>query len=161
MRFLEKQIDRHRTAIIRRRFSKPVQLLLDDGILNEESNFFDYGCGYGEDVSFLKKVNISAHGYDPHFAKNEKLIQSDIVNLGYILNVIENLEERTETLIKAFDLAGDLLVVSVMIRDNVPLGENEKECCDGIVTSWNTFQRYFKQGEFRDYLDKIFPEASV
>lgn len=44
------EILRHRTAILRRKFSKPVQLLLDDGILDSTTTFFDYGCGQGEDV---------------------------------------------------------------------------------------------------------------
>ncbi len=155
------QIHRHRTAIVRRRFSKPVQLLLDDGILNKEASFFDYGCGYGEDISFLKKAGITAHGFDPHFANAEKLIQSDVVNLGYILNIIENPKERKETLLRAHSLAEHLLVASVMIRDNSPAGENEKECCDGIITSWNTFQKYFKQAELKEYLESNLPGSSV
>ena len=113
------EIFRHKTAIKRRKFSKPVQLLLYDAILNEDVSFFDYGCGYGEDVAYLKKLMFKAKRWDPFFAKGEEIQTTAVVNLGIILNIIEDPDERAETLRKAYDLAEDLLVVSVMIRDQV------------------------------------------
>ncbi|AFM12964.1 DNA phosphorothioation-associated putative methyltransferase [Turneriella parva] len=147
------QILRHRTALLRRRFSGPVQLLLDDGLLTTQTSFFDYGCGYGEDVKFLKKMQFEAAGWDPHFAPEKPKKGAQIVNLGYILNVIENAAERKETLKAAFDLSENLLVVAVMIRAAGPLVATEVAFGDGILTSWHTFQKYFSPREFREYLE--------
>ena len=145
-------IDRHKTAILRRRISKPVQLLLEDRLLTEETSFFDYGCGKGEDLSFLKKMKLNVSGFDRYYLPQGNKVKSSIVNLGYVINVIENPEERISVLQSAFDLAEDLLVVSVMIRDAV-VQTGEQEFGDGIITSWNTFQRYYTQKEFRTYLE--------
>jgi DNA phosphorothioation-associated putative methyltransferase len=147
------QVLRHRTALLRRRFSAPVQLLLDDGLLTPQTSFFDYGCGYGEDVKFLKKMQFDAAGWDPHFAPEKPKKGAQVVNLGYILNVIENPAERAQTLKAAFDLAENLLVVAVMIRAAGPLAATEVAFGDGILTSWNTFQKYFSPREFREYLE--------
>lgn len=147
------QVLRHRTALLRRRFSGPVQLLLDDGLLTIQTSFFDYGCGYGEDVKFLKKMQFDAAGWDPHYAPDKAKKKAQIVNLGYILNVIENPQERTETLKAAFDFAENLLVVAVMIRASGPLVATESSFGDGVLTSWHTFQKYYSPREFREYLE--------
>ncbi|MCB1327800.1 MAG: DNA phosphorothioation-associated putative methyltransferase [Leptospiraceae bacterium] len=147
------EIARHRTAILRRKLSKPVQLLIEDGILTKETPFFDYGCGRGEDIQILNRNGYTAAGWDPHFASRQKRQPASIVNLGYVLNIIEDPQERRDTLQEAAALASDLLVVSVMIRDNAPDQKSgEQSFGDGILTSWSTFQRYFSQSEFRSYL---------
>ncbi|MBB6481863.1 hypothetical protein [Spirochaeta isovalerica] len=46
----EKKIDRHKTAISRNNFSKPIQFLLKHNLLTEYKTLFDYGCGLGDDV---------------------------------------------------------------------------------------------------------------
>ncbi|MBA6293765.1 hypothetical protein H4J58_03910 [Colwellia sp. MB3u-70] len=43
------------------------------------------------------------------------------MNLGIVLNVIENVNERTETLQKAWQLSDKLLVVSVMLAGSAKL----------------------------------------
>jgi len=58
------EVDRGRTAIKRHRCSRPVALALADGIITGETSFFDYGCGYGADVEYLKGRKISATGWD-------------------------------------------------------------------------------------------------
>jgi len=116
--------------VLRRRFSGPVQLLLDDGLLTTGTSFFDYGCGYGEDVKFLKKMQFDAAGWDPHYASDKPKKPAQIVNLGYILNVIEDAAEREATLKAAFDVAERLLVVAVMIRASGPLVATETSFAD-------------------------------
>jgi DNA phosphorothioation-associated putative methyltransferase len=74
------------------------------------------------------------------------------VNLGFVLNVIEDPIERADVLAEAWSLATRLLVVSVMIR-----GSGTREGApfqDGIITSRQTFQRYFGQQEFQQYLEE-------
>ena len=53
------------------------------GYLDGQYNVFDYGCGRGDDVRGLIENNITASGWDPYFAKNEKRIEADLVNLGF------------------------------------------------------------------------------
>lgn len=149
------QVQRHRTAILRRKLSKPVQLLIDDGILSKDSTFFDFGCGRGEDVRILGRGGYQASGWDPHYADSQPKRRASIVNLGYVINIIEDPEERFVVTREAFDLAEDLLCVSVMIRDPGPdPATGERAFGDGVLTSWNTFQRYFAQSEARQYIQE-------
>ena len=107
------------------------------GYLDGQYNVFDYGCGRGDDVRGLIENNITASGWDPYFAKNEKRIEADLVNLGFVINVIEDIEERIEALEGAYSLAKKLLVISVMLPNQKTIGEPYK---DGILTKRNTFQ---------------------
>ena len=49
----------------------------------------DYGCGKGDDVRELEAHEIDVSGWDPTHNPEGALINSDIVNLGFVLNVIE------------------------------------------------------------------------
>lgn len=146
-------IDRHRTAILRRKLSKPVQLMLDDGILAEGISFFDYGCGRGEDVAFLRKLGIESQGFDPYYAPDTPRTGAEIVNLGFVLNVIEDPEERRVVLLDAYNLAQDLLCVSVISPD--PSALLNQPFRDGYITTWNTFQKYFDQTELFSLVESV------
>ncbi len=87
-------IERHRTAKARVELSRPVALALDDGVLRADESVFDYGCGRGGDVERLHHLGYEAAGWDPAHAPGEALREADVVNLGYVLNVIEDLAER-------------------------------------------------------------------
>jgi len=39
------EVQRHKTAIARYKFSKPIQSLIEYGLLKEEVSLLDYGCG--------------------------------------------------------------------------------------------------------------------
>src|SRR5437879_891273 len=95
--------------------SKPVALAIADGLITREKTVFDYGCGHGADVRYLKRQRVGVSGWDPHHAPKNTLTEADVVNLGYVLNVIENPQERDETLIDAYRLARELLIVSVRV----------------------------------------------
>ncbi|WP_200234961.1 hypothetical protein [Thiohalocapsa halophila] len=45
------------------------------------------------------------------------MVGADIVNLGLVINVIENVDEPLEALTRAWSLARGLLVVSVMLAN--------------------------------------------
>jgi DNA phosphorothioation-associated putative methyltransferase len=79
-------------------------------LLTEETSFFDYGCGYGADVQTLREKGYITAGWDPYYSPNTPLILADIVNLGYIINVIEKPEERREALINAWNLTQKVLL---------------------------------------------------
>jgi len=155
----ENRIEPHKTAISRSNLSAPMQFLARYGFLSGEYNIFDYGCGKGDDLHNLHQNGIDAKGWDPHYAPNNPKITSDIVNIGFVLNVIENQFERQQALQGAFTLADKLLVVSVMLyHQSSHKGERYK---DGYISSRNTFQKYYSQAEIKEYIDKTLKVESI
>ena len=120
-------------------------------LITPARTFFDYGSGLGKDIQYLRTKKIDATGWDPFYAPSAEKKRADIVNLGYVLNVIERPEERQQTLIDAFDLANQLLIVSVRVDKAI----GYEEFGDGQITSRNTFQKIFGQIEFRDYVQSV------
>jgi len=96
---------RHKTAIRRFQPSRPIALALEHQLIGSDVTVFDYGCGRGDDVRYLRECGISASGWDPHFYPGNPLQQAEVVNLGYVLNVIENPIERALVLAQALKLA--------------------------------------------------------
>lgn len=146
------KIDRQRTALRRHELSSPMQHLLTLGFLDGRRSLLDYGCGHGDDLNLLDAMGIDASGWDPVFRPDGDKRPSDIVNLGFVLNVIEDEEERREALKSAFDLAQEVLIASVMLGYRKKLSAFS-EYNDGIRTQRNTFQKYYTQDEFRTYLE--------
>ena len=60
-------IQRHRTAIRRLGHSRPVALAQTQGLIAPDFSFFDYGCGFGEDIQLLRDSGVQAEGWDPHY----------------------------------------------------------------------------------------------
>jgi hypothetical protein len=50
------------------------------------------------DVEALKALGYDAKGWDPAFQPNAPKVKSDVVNLGFVLNVIEEPQERADAL---------------------------------------------------------------
>ena len=132
--------------------SSPMRHLLRFGFLNGTQSVFDYGCGRGDDLRLLASMNVPATGWDPEYRPDGKQEPADVVNLGFVLNVIEDAEERRDTLRAAFALARKVLVVSVMLGYQ---REREQFAAfrDGVRTRRNTFQKYFAQDEFQSYVE--------
>src|SRR5207249_1086624 len=127
-----------RTAIRRLGHSRPVALAQAQGLIAPEFSFFDYGCGFGEDIHLLRATGIEAEGWDPHYRPEIARYPADCINLGYVLNVIEDIREREQTLRAAFDLARRVLVVSVRVDQSLNKGT---EFSDGLVTNSGSFQK--------------------
>src|SRR5262249_19539849 len=108
-------IQRHKTAIRRGDFSRPVKCLLRDGLIGKDVTFFDYGCGRGEDVELLTAEGIACGGWDQAYRPDAPRVEADVVNLGYVLNVIEDPQERADTLRRAWELCRQLLAVSAQV----------------------------------------------
>lgn len=147
-----KVVQRHKTAIRRRQLSTPLQALHRHGYLDGSRTLLDYGCGQGDDLCVLKENGISASGWDPYYSPNVSCETSDIVNLGFVVNVIENPEERVEALRQAFSRARELLVVAVMVGN--PGSERWQRWGDGFLTQRGTFQKYFTQAEISQLLSE-------
>ncbi|GBE94865.1 DNA phosphorothioation-associated putative methyltransferase [Nostoc cycadae] len=148
------EIDRHRAAIARTEISRPVRLAIEWSIINQDTTFFDYGCGYGGDVQRVGNLGYSSTGWDPYYYPNQQITPADVVNLGYVVNVIEDLEERNQSLIKAWELTRKVLIVAAQVLINAP-SKAQLAYNDGIVTSRNTFQKYYEQAELKKYIDEI------
>lgn len=154
-------ISRHKTAISRTELSRPVRLALTDGILRSGHSFFDYGCGLGDDQRLLSALGYSTAGWDPAHRPDGKIAPANVVNLGYVINVIENAAERAEVLSRAWALAQDVFIVSArMTMDSEFFGET-KEFADGLLTSRGTFQKLFEQTELRVWIDQVLGVSSV
>lgn len=153
-------IDRHKAAIVRNDVSRPVKLALEANLLSNKVSFFDYGCGHGGDVSRLTSQGIETAGWDPHYFPDNSLKSADVVNVGYVINVIENLAERRQALINAWNLTQKILIVSaqVLVSD---ASKNWVAYGDGVVTSRNTFQKYFEQEELKLYIDQVLGVDSI
>ena len=145
-------IERERTALRRTALSSPIQHLLRFGFLDGRTSLFDYGCGHGDDLRLLREMGIAAEGWDPVFRPDAERSPAEVVNLGFVLNVIEDAGERRATLEAAYGLARKVLIVSVMLGYE---GKREQFAAyqDGVRTQRNTFQKYFAQDEFRGYIE--------
>lgn len=148
------EIERHRAAILRNDLSRPVRSAIEWGILNKDTTFFDYGCGHGGDIERITKLGSTSAGWDPYYRPDAPRIPADIVNLGYVLNVIEDIDERRQALINAWELSCKVLIVStqVLINDR---SSNQMAYGDGIITCRNTFQKYYDQEELKNYIDEV------
>jgi DNA phosphorothioation-associated putative methyltransferase len=147
------KIDRHKAAISRNDFSKPMRLALETSLFTPETTFFDYGCGLGGDIERVAKLGYSSSGWDPYYRPDRPLSSADIVNLGYIINVIESQAERREALIKAWELTRKVLIVAAQVL--ITQGNSQIAYGDGVITTRNTFQKYYDQDELKLYIDQV------
>ncbi len=156
----ERGIDRYKTAIVRYELSGPMKILAKQGYLDGRFSIFDYGCGRGDDIRELEAHGLDVLGWDPVFSPDNDKINSDIVNLGFVLNVIEDKDERLEALLSAWELVDKMLVVSVMLANESYIAQFQSYK-DGVITSRNTFQKYYAQSEFKEYLERSLQEDAI
>lgn len=132
--------------------SRPLATAVRDEILQPGKSVFDYGCGRGDDLRHLAALGYTASGWDPNHRPKAERHKADIVNLGYVVNVIERLDERNATLRQAWNLTRDVLVVSSRLSwearhlEGRPLG-------DGLITSKGTFQKLYEQSELSAWIE--------
>ena len=157
---LRDAVDRHRTAIARSALSAPMQALARHGFLDGDLSVFDYGCGRGDDIAVLASAGINVSGWDPHYAPGTRHEESDVVNLGFVLNVIEEPSERVEVIQHAFALARRVLAVAVMLVGKTDTSRL-KSFKDGHLTAHNTFQKYFSQREAATLIGQAVGEEAI
>ncbi len=146
------EIERHRTAIRRNELSKPVRTAIEDQLISERTTVLDYGCGHGDDVRNLGTLGVKCVGWDPELRPNAMISPSDVVNLGYVVNVIEDPEERIEVLQSAWNYTRQTLVVAARV-DGDAESTGQKRFRDGCLTRLGTFQKFFEQSELRDWIE--------
>ncbi|CAA0097937.1 Uncharacterised protein [BD1-7 clade bacterium] len=154
------EIERHKTAISRDKLSTPMFLLAKRGFLNGKYSVLDYGCGRGDDIRELEAHDIECIGWDPVHCPETDLENCDIVNLGFVINVIEDKEERCETLLRAYSHCDKLTLVSAMLG-NERVFDRFKPYKDGVLTKRNTFQKYYMQGELQQFIETTLCQDAI
>ena len=153
--------NRHRTAISRTDYSRPIRTALADGLIGSDATVFDYGCGLGDDVRHLSLRGIPSWGWDPTHRRDGERTPAQVVNLGYVVNVIEDVGERAKCLARAWSYAERALIVSARLasqtRDFTPVGQY----ADGFVTSIETFQKLYEHRELKDWIEAQLAEPAI
>lgn len=153
-------VQRHRTALQRYSLSTPMQALFRHGYLDGRGTVFDYGCGRGDDIRILKGLGVDVAGWDPHFAPESAKREADVVNIGFVINVIEDVRERRAALMGAYKLARRVLAVAALIGGRTAY-EQHRLFRDGVLTTRGTFQKYFTQQELHEYLEEALGREPV
>jgi DNA phosphorothioation-associated putative methyltransferase len=83
-----------------------------------------------------------------------------VVNLGYVVNVIEQPVERCAVIRRAWDLTEDTLVVSARLTTELTDGSFTPHS-DGFLTARGTFQKFYEQQELRDWIDGTLDQSAV
>ena len=144
----------------RHALSRPVALAVDDGLVRQDRTFFDYGCGRGDDLLRLHGMGIPVSGWDPAFFPDEERTPSDVVNLGYVVNVVEDPGERAVVLAAAWELARQVLVVSARLDWEAADAAVDFQG-DGVVTGKRTFQKFFRHEELRAWIERVLRRRPV
>lgn len=151
------EVSRQKTAITRVGLSSPVAAMIECGMLTKDDDLFDYGCGMGDDVATLQADGYSAWGWDPAHRPDGRRAPADVVNLGFVINVIENPHERAETLRAAWSFARKGMTVSAMLTGRVDVSRQTQHG-DGYLTTRSTFQRYYAQDELMLFVNQTLGE---
>ena len=160
LRGLDVMVQRHKTAIGRAHLSRPIQLAFASGLIHPGITLLDYGCGRGDDLRILSGLGYDCIGWDPAYRPCGELRTSEMVNLGYVINVIEDPTERMNTLRSAWRLASRVLIVAARV-DVQAQPDKSIELADGVVTARGTFQKFYTQPELRDWIDDTLGVLSV
>jgi len=137
-----------------------MRLAVEAGFVREGQRVFDFGCGKGEDIALLHEMGVPAHGWDPAHRPHSEKSCADVVNIGYVVNVIEDVTERQATLREAWDLATSVLVVAARLTFDSRLVHQER-FSDGCLTAADTFQKFFSQSELRNWIQETLEAPPV
>ena len=134
-------------------YSRPIKLGLADGLIVPGGTVLDFGCGRGDDVRHLGLAGVQARGWDPAHRPDADLSPAPVVNLGYVVNVIEDSAERAGCLATAWSFAERALIVSARLSSETPELASVAPYGDGFVTSIPTFQKFYEQAELKDWIE--------
>jgi DNA phosphorothioation-associated putative methyltransferase len=83
-----------------------------------------------------------------------------VVNLGYVLNVIEEPGERLTALREAYSLAERLLLVSALVvgQEN---SAHTRPYRDGYLTKTNTFQKFYLPSELETLIEDVLDTEAI
>lgn len=170
------EIKRQHTAISRKKPNVPVLWALEQSLVVNQ--VYDWGCGRGFDVDYINSLKgYVAYGYDPYWNREnhpdvfDHWWRINTIFCNYVLNVIEDREERYEVLgqIRSKMFLNECRHLILTLRNNDVKKYAEKNNWvkhkDGFVTSKNTFQKGYsvrsaknlcKRSAFRiEWVEKI------
>jgi len=163
------KINRHNTAIKRSKLSAPTKWAMENGYI--KGKIYDWGCGRGDDVNFLKEAGFDVIGYDPYYfplnaPKYMKFDRFKTVTNNYVLNVIESKRERTMLLKKIAGEISDNTTVVLSVRRPAAIDKSAKQkgwktYKDGYITSTNTFQKGFTPEEITKLCERFFEVLEI
>jgi len=133
----------HLAAPYRNHLSSTAKAMLKHQLLSKEETHLDYGCGRGGDVKKLRSLDYNSTGYDPYYFPDSPS-QADVVTMSYVLNVIEDPQERREALFNAWNLTKKRLIVSTNVRGG---GLHQ-----GEITPLGTFSKSYNHIELKAYI---------
>ena len=136
----------HKTAIQQWTLSHPVALPPDDGLFLTKTTFFHYGYRRRDDLLRLHKMGVSVSAWDPAFFSDEERTPADIVNIRYVVNVIEAPEARAVALRASWKPAQRVLIVPAKRAWETRTVASDFQR-DGTVTRKRTFQEFVAQDE--------------
>lgn len=157
---LSTSVPRYRTALRRPDLSRPIRLAIEDSLINGRTTVLDYGCGQGDDVRQLEQRQVQCIGWDPFYSPATERSHCDVVNLGYVVNVIENTVERAGVLRDAWSYARRVLIVAARLTAE-GYRETDYQYEDGYLTRRGTFQKLFEQHELKDWIESTIGESPV
>ena len=137
----------HLAAPIRHNLSATAKLVITQGLLKLDETHLDYGCGRGGDVERLLAAGYNSTGYDPYYFKCT-IAPADVVTMSYVLNVIEDPEERRAALLHAWSLTKKHLIISANVRGSSSGGIHQ-----GEITTLGTFTKFFNHIELKAYIE--------
>lgn len=141
-----------KTAIIRNKLSKPMQILREKKLLR--GSVLDYGCGHGEDIRLLQFECYNIEGYDkfnPLYMHSSLLEQKyDVITCNYVFNVIPEFHEHEQLLKQLIELGNEIYIC--VRADIKAIKENwiyidEYDCWK---TEKGSFQRFYNTEEMID-----------
>lgn len=156
----EVTVHRHRTALARTELSKPIRESLASQVLCEAYTVLDYGCGQGSDAAHLRAMGFAVSAWDPAFFPAAEKVAADFVNLGYVLNVIEDPAERIDVLLDAWSYARRVMVVATLIEGSESYSHVRRHS-DGVLTTRDTFQKYFSPAEIQGLIESAIELEAV
>jgi DNA phosphorothioation-associated putative methyltransferase len=99
-------------------------------------------------------------GRPDDFRPDAPKIEADVVNLGYVINVIEEPGERSDTIRAAWGLCRQVLAVSAQVLLS-GRGKTPVEFGDGVLTGRGTFQKFYEQDELKGYLEAVVETEAI
>ena len=154
------EIESWKTAIVRKKLSKPVQLYKHELF----GKILNYGSGRGEDTELLRLEGFEIYNYDKYFPSNADMsIKYDTIICNYVLNVIPTINERIEVMVHIQELLKQSGYAYITVRPKSELKsvKTSVKYNDGIITSKNTFQKFYDTYELIWFVEMFFKNITV
>lgn len=147
------QINRHLAARAKNKLAPLFRQAIAQGILTQDDYLLDMGCGVGADFNQLRQMGYRASGWDLYYYPLccGCCHRPDIVSLNYVLNVIEDPQERRELLANSWQLCTKALLIALPRC----VKQTGTAYADGRLNSYHCFNRAFETDEFYALLESV------